>query len=29
MGYQHIVVPADGAKITTNTDGSISVLRFG
>ncbi|HAB55128.1 MAG TPA: NADP-dependent isocitrate dehydrogenase [Cellvibrionales bacterium] len=25
MGYQHIVVPADGAKITTNTDGSISV----
>jgi len=25
MGYQHIVVPADGAKITSNTDGSISV----
>ena len=25
MGYQHIVVPADGAKITTNVDGSITV----
>ncbi len=25
MGYQHIVVPADGAKITTNADGSITV----
>lgn len=25
MGYQHIVVPEDGAKITNNADGSISV----
>ncbi|MAV76399.1 MAG: isocitrate dehydrogenase (NADP(+)) [Cellvibrionales bacterium] len=25
MGYQHIVVPADGAKIITNADGSITV----
>ncbi len=25
MGYQHIVVPADGAKITINADGSITV----
>ena len=25
MGYQHIVVPSDGAKIITNADGSITV----
>ena len=25
MGYQHIVVPDNGAKISTNSDGSISV----
>lgn len=25
MGYQHIVVPADGSKIDVNTDGSLNV----
>ena len=25
MGYQHIVVPKDGAKITVNKDASLNV----